>query len=65
MDHNSLTNLVWLKVERLTAFKSVKPDLYYAGVKVKDQPVEIGDQLITSRTPADLSKFNQAILAAL
>lgn len=54
-----------VKGRTMTAFKTVKPDLYYAGAKVKDQPVVIDDQLITSRTPADLPKFNQAILAAL
>jgi protease I len=49
----------------MTAFKTVKPDLYYAGARVKDQPVVIDDQLITSRTPDDLPDFNKAIVTAL
>ena len=54
-----------VKGRTLTAFKTVKPDLYYAGAKIKDEPVVIDDQLITSRTPDDLPYFNQAIIAAL
>ncbi|WP_164512641.1 type 1 glutamine amidotransferase domain-containing protein [Loigolactobacillus iwatensis] len=49
----------------LTAYKTVQPDLAYAGAKVKDQAVVIDGPLITSRNPADLPEFNQAIVAAL
>lgn len=51
----------------LTAFKSVQPDLFYAGAQVKDEAVVIDEkhQIVTSRTPDDLEQFNQAIVNAL
>lgn len=52
---------------KLTAYESVRPDLFYAGAKVLDQAVVIDEkhQLITSRTPDDLDDFNREITAAL
>ena len=52
---------------KLTAFTSVRPDLYYAGAQVLDQSVVVDKkhQLITSRTPDDLPDFNREITAAL
>ncbi|WP_057874525.1 type 1 glutamine amidotransferase domain-containing protein [Loigolactobacillus rennini] len=49
----------------LTAYKTVQPDLAYAGAKVSDQAVVNHNNLITSRNPDDLPQFNQAIVAAL
>ncbi|QEA52778.1 type 1 glutamine amidotransferase domain-containing protein [Loigolactobacillus coryniformis] len=49
----------------LTAYKTVQPDLAYAGATVKNQPVVVSDHLITSRNPNDLPAFNQAIVSAL
>lgn len=51
----------------LTAYKSIQPDLKYAGANVKDAEVVIDDahHLISSRTPKDLPAFNAAIIAAL
>jgi len=54
-----------VKGRTLTAFTSVRPDLYYAGGIVKDEPVVIDRHLVTSRTPDDLDQFNQAIVAQL
>ena len=52
---------------KLTAFTSVRPDLYYAGAQVLDEPVVVDEKhkLITSRTPDDLNDFNREITAAL
>ncbi|KRK09047.1 PfpI family intracellular protease [Ligilactobacillus pobuzihii E100301 = KCTC 13174] len=52
---------------KLTAYESVRPDLFYAGAQVLDQSVVIDEkhQLITSRTPDDLNDFNREITAAL
>lgn len=51
----------------LTAYLTVRRDLYYAGARVKDEPVVIDKKhdLITSRTPADLDAFNTAIVDRL
>ena len=52
---------------KLTAYESVRPDLFYAGAQVLDEPVVIDEkhQLITSRTPDDLGDFNREITKAL
>ncbi|MCV3742036.1 type 1 glutamine amidotransferase [Lentilactobacillus hilgardii] len=49
----------------MTAYLTVRPDLYYAGARVKDQPVVVDRNLVTSRTPDDLDDFNGAMLAIL
>lgn len=51
----------------LTSFKSVQPDLFYAGAQVKDEAVVVDEkhQVITSRTPDDLDQFNKAIVDSL
>ena len=54
-----------IKGKKLTSYKSIKKDLENAGARWIDQSVVIEGNLITSRTPADLSKFNKAILEAL
>ncbi|KRN31201.1 type 1 glutamine amidotransferase domain-containing protein [Weissella halotolerans] len=54
-----------VKGRTLTAYKTVQPDLYYAGATIKDEPVVIDGQLITSRTPDDIPALNEALLKAL
>ncbi|GAJ26720.1 ThiJ/PfpI family protein [Liquorilactobacillus sucicola DSM 21376 = JCM 15457] len=54
-----------VKGRTLTSYLTVQPDLYYAGALVKDAPVVIDHNLITSRTPDDLPAFNKEIVAAL
>ncbi|MGX7132522.1 type 1 glutamine amidotransferase domain-containing protein [Enterococcus songbeiensis] len=49
----------------LTGYESILPDLMYAGATVRDQPVVIDHNLITSRNPGDLEAFNAAIVNAL
>jgi len=49
----------------LTAYTTVQKDLEYAGATVKDEPVVIDQQVITSRNPDDLPAFNRAIVELL
>ena len=49
----------------LTAYKTVRPDLQYAGGNVKDEAVVVDGNLVTSRTPDDLPAFNEASLKML
>lgn len=49
----------------LTAWKTVQADLRLAGVDVKDEPVVIDQNWITSRKPEDLPQFCDAILQAI
>lgn len=53
------------KGRTMTAYTTVRPDLYYAGAIVKNQPVVVDQNLVTSRTPDDLDAFNNAILTTL
>ncbi len=50
---------------RITSWPSVAVDLKNAGANWVDEPVVQDDNLISSRKPADLPKFNKAIIAAL
>ena len=50
---------------RLTSYASVAVDLKNAGANWVDEPMVRDGNLITSRTPADLPQFNQAIIEAL
>lgn len=52
---------------KLTAYTTVRPDLYYAGAQVFDKSVVVDKKhkLVTSRTPDDLSDFNREIVSAL
>jgi protease I len=54
-----------VKGRRLTSWPSVAVDLKNAGALWLDDPVVIDGNLITSRKPADLPKFNKAIIEAL
>ena len=50
---------------RVTSWPSVAIDLKNAGAEWVDEPVVIDGNLITSRRPADLPRFNSAIIEAL
>ncbi len=50
---------------RVTSWPSIAVDLKNAGAKWVDAPVVQDRNLITSRKPADLPKFNKAIIEAL
>jgi len=50
---------------RVTSWPSVAVDLKNAGAKWVDEPVVQDGNLITSRKPADLPRFNEAIIEAL
>ena len=54
-----------VKGRRLTSWPSVAVDLRNAGVDWVDAPVVQDGNLITSRKPADLPRFNKAIIEAL
>ena len=54
-----------LKGKRATCFFSIKDDLVNAGATYLDQEVVVDGNLITSRKPADLPAFIQAILDML
>lgn len=49
----------------LTAWQTVQGDLEQAGANVKDQPVVIDQNWITSRKPDDLQAFSDAFIQAL
>lgn len=49
----------------LTAWPTVQEDLRMVGAKVKDEPVVVDDNWITSRKPDDLGPFSDAILQRL
>jgi protease I len=50
---------------RITSWPSVAIDLKNAGADWVDEPLVQDHNLITSRRPADIPKFNKAIIAAL
>jgi len=54
-----------VKGRRLTSWPSIAVDLKNAGAEWVDQPVVRDRNLITSRKPADLPRFNKAIIEAL
>lgn len=54
-----------VKGRTLTAWKTVQEDLRQIGANVKDEPVVIDGNWITSRQPDDLEAFSDAILRAL
>jgi deglycase len=49
----------------LTAWPTVQVDLELAGANVKDQPVVIDQNWITSRKPEDLEQFSEAFIETL
>ena len=54
-----------VKGRRLTSWPSVAVDLKNAGATWVDEPVARDGNIITARKPADLPKFNKAIIEAL
>jgi protease I len=54
-----------VKGRRMTSWPSVAVDLKNAGAIWVDEPVVKDGNIITSRKPADLPKFNKAIIEAL
>ncbi len=54
-----------LKGVTLTCYVGIRDDVINVGAKYVDQPVCVDGQLVTSRTPDDLSAFNEAIFKAL
>ena len=54
-----------VKGRRVTSWPSIAVDLKNAGAEWVDEPVVRDGNLITSRKPADLPKFNKAIIEAL
>jgi protease I len=54
-----------LKGKKVTGFMAIKDDLENAGAHYSDKAVVIDGHLISSRTPADLPQFCQAILELL
>ncbi len=54
-----------VKKRRLTSWPSIAIDLKNAGATWIDEPVVIDGNLITSRKPADLPRFNKAVIEAL
>ncbi|AYF92147.1 type 1 glutamine amidotransferase domain-containing protein [Apilactobacillus bombintestini] len=52
---------------KLTAYTTIRYDLFYAGAEVLDEPVVVDQKhhLVTSRTPDDLEYFNDAMLNQL
>jgi protease I len=54
-----------LKGKKVTGFVAIKDDLENAGAHFSDKAVVIDGHLISSRTPADLPVFCQAILETL
>ena len=54
-----------LRGRRVTSWPSLAVDLKNAGAEWVDEPVVRDGNLITSRKPADLPRFNKAIIEAL
>ncbi len=54
-----------VKGRRVTSWPSVAVDLKNAGAIWVDEPTVTDGNIITARKPADLPKFNKAIIAAL
>lgn len=52
---------------KLTAYTTIRYDLFYAGAKVLNSPVVVDQnhKLVTSRTPDDLKYFNKSMLEML
>lgn len=49
----------------LTAWPTVQRDLELVGAKVKDEPVVVDENWITSRKPEDLQQFSDAVVQRL
>ncbi len=54
-----------LKGKKITGYHKIKEEMLSAGADFSDEPVMIDANLITSRKPKDIPKFNKAIEEAL
>ncbi len=54
-----------VKGRTLTAWPTVQRDLEMVGARVKDEPVVVDDNWITSRKPDDLQQFSDAVVQRL
>ncbi len=54
-----------VKGRTLTAWKTVQDDLKLAGANVKDEPVVVDGNWITSRNPGDLDQFSDAVVKTI
>jgi deglycase len=54
-----------LKGKRITGYHKIREEMLAAGADFTDEPVRIDANLITSREPKDIPKFNKAIEDAL
>ena len=54
-----------VKGRRVTSWSSIAVDLKNAGATWVDEPVVRDGNIITSRKPADLPKFNKTIIEVL
>ena len=54
-----------LKGRKMTGWISIRTDLENAGATVVDEPVVVDGNLITSRMPADIPQFSDAIIRAV
>ncbi|MEX0599114.1 MAG: type 1 glutamine amidotransferase domain-containing protein [Rhodothermales bacterium] len=52
-----------VRSRRLTSYPAIRRDLVNAGADWVDQAVVVDDGLITSRTPADLGAFSEALIS--
>lgn len=50
---------------KLTSYKNIKDDLVNAGAEWSDQEVVVDNNMVTSRTPADLPAFMREVVRAL
>lgn len=48
---------------RMTSWPSVRTDLRNAGADVRDEPVVVDGNLVTSRKPDDIPQFNEHMIA--
>jgi protease I len=54
-----------VKGRKATCFIAIKDDMIHAGAEYADEEVVVDENLITSRTPADLPAFCREIIKAL
>lgn len=57
-----LINAELAKGRKMTSWLSVKTDLINAGAEWVDEPVVCDKDILTSRKPADIPKFNEAMI---
>lgn len=54
-----------IKGKKVTSYKNIKDDLINAGANWSDEEVVVDDNIVTSRTPADLPAFCRATIKQL